>query len=118
MPIIKLGTYESRRNENTTYNIEITRETDKAIELKIEDTLDLFGDGLDVDTVTRHVWVPKSQIEHQEDGYLILAGWIIAKEAIPHLKLRWPEGSTEPLLPEPIKALELYKAGKMVPASW
>lgn len=78
---IKLGKFkQSKRN---TYHFSIERETKKAVQIKIEKTVNRYKGSK---TYTSHEWLPKSQIAVLGD-YIAIADWLPKKKGIPTIEI-------------------------------
>lgn len=77
--IVRLGEYQQ---EETLYKITINKKTDKAIQLKITETIDSFGDGEDIEVCESTAWLPKSQIEIVA-GFVLVPAWLTREKNLP-----------------------------------
>jgi hypothetical protein len=77
--IVRLGEYQ---RQETVYKITINKQTDKAIQLKITETIDPYRDGEDIDVYENTAWLPKSHIEIV-DGFVIVPAWLTHEKNLP-----------------------------------
>ena len=78
MTFIKLGNFKGE-NEKREFNIQKVRETEKAIQIEINEKVERLGR---VREFKRTEWLPKSQIEIIGE-YIAVEGWLVKQKQLP-----------------------------------